>query len=503
MYSGPLLKSGNLRDYSALGEIGQPVYAAADQIRTAIQHQLGRDAADLFAVPKFDSIERNIDWYGTLDGDIVPWDAASPDEQDAARGRLLDLNSRIEEHARRIIADPQSNDQLVFGRLLALCPYIPDTSHIFLVKGKPVLTFWGFVPAGADPSRHRLADVVKQEPVRAAAAATPIAPAAAVAGGAAAAAVPIAEGAGWWRWLWWLLTLLLLLLILLVGLRSCDVIEAPVPYITDQGIVWSDEEPLPDQTVVVPGGTVTGTIDGTTNGTVVVPDGTVPDTAVDPNAPAEPDATVPGVTPEDPNALNPDAQPSADDATPPDAPSPDQPQPDEPQTGEQTPPDAQQPDQQQGETPPNPDQQGQDQPGQDQPGQDQQAGAQPPIKPIELPADGSAANGPADFMQGQWRSQTGLRTSGSNAPATIGYQFDKQGKGTTTLRLGNGVTCSGASAATTQNGKLTIQDQGGLNCSDGSSFQGSTVECSKGTDGKTRCVGRYPNGQQYDILLGQ
>jgi hypothetical protein len=106
-------------------------------------------------------------------------------------------------------------------------------------------------------------------------------------------------------------------------------------------------------------------------------------------------------------------------------------------------------------------------------------------------------------MQGQWRSQTGLRASGSNAPATVGYQFDKDGKGTTTLNLGNGVTCSGASAATTQGGKLTIQDQGGLNCSDGSNFQGSTVECSKAADGKTRCVGRYPNGQTYDILLGQ
>ena len=65
MYSGPLLKSGNLRDYTALGEIGQPVYAAADQIRTAVLHQIGRDAADLFAVPKFDAVGRNIDWYAT------------------------------------------------------------------------------------------------------------------------------------------------------------------------------------------------------------------------------------------------------------------------------------------------------------------------------------------------------------------------------------------------------------------------------------------------------
>jgi hypothetical protein len=496
MYSGPLLKTGNLRDYTPLGEIGQPVYTAADQIRTAVLHQIGRDAADLFAVPKFDSVGRNIDWYATQDGDIVPWDAASLEERDKAREQLLQLNDRIEAHSRRIVADPQSNDQLVFGRLLALCPFIPDTSHIFIIKGQPVITFWGFVPAGADPSRHRLADVAKQEPVRPAPAAAPIAPAAT---GAAAAAVPVAEAASWWRWLWWLLGLLLLLLILLMALRSCDVIEAPVPYLGNEGIVWPGETP-PDNTIVtVPGGTVTGTtngtIDGTTNGTVVVPDGTV-----DPNAP---DATVPGTTPEDQGAKDQGEQPNADQNTPPDAQTPE----------DQRKPDAQNPDQKQDEQNPDqpkPDAQSPDQqpkPGdtpQDQQNPDQQAGPQPPIKPIELPADGgSAANGPADFMQGQWRSQTGLRASGSNAPATIGYQFDKQGKGTTTLSLGNGVSCSGASAATTQNGKLTIQDQGGLDCSDGSKFQGSTVECSKGADGKTHCVGRYPNGQTYDILLGQ
>jgi hypothetical protein len=497
MYSGPLLKSGNLRDYTALGEIGQPVYAAADQIRTAVLHQIGREAADLFAVPKFDSIGRNIDWYAPVDGDIVPWNAASPEERDAAQKRLLDLNDKIEAHARRITADPQSNDQLVFGRLLTLCPFIPDTSHIFIIQGQPVVTFWGFVPAGADPSRHRLADVVKQPPVKPAVAAAPIAAARAAAVAAGGAAVAVAEGASWWRWLWWLLGLLLLLLILLMALRSCDVIEAPVPYLTDKGdIVWPGGAPTDNTIVTVPGGTVTGTdtIDGATNGTVVVPDGTV-----DPNAPKEPDATVPGATPGDPNAPDKNAAPNADQNKPEDPQTPqDQQNPDQHKQDEQTPPDEQQQDQQKTDQ-----QNPQDQQNQDQQAKDQQA-AQPPIKPIELPADaGNAKNGPADFMQGQWRSQTGLRSSGSNAPATIGYQFDKAGKGTTTLHLGNGVSCSGASAATTQNGKLTIQDQGGLNCSDGSNFQGSTVECSKGADGKTHCVGRYPNGQQYDILLGQ
>jgi hypothetical protein len=504
MYSGPLLKSGNLRDYTPLGEIGQPVYAAADQIRTAVLHQIGRDAADLYAVPKFDAVGRNIDWYAPVDGDIVPWDAASPEERETARQRLLDLNTRIESHARRIIADPQSNDQLVFGRLLALCNHIPDTSHIFIIKGQPVLTFWGFVPAGADASRHKLADLVMQEPTIKPTAA-PIAPAAIAASGATLASVPIAAGTGFWRWLWWLLSLLLLLLILLIALRSCGVVDAPVPYVTDQGIVWPGETPLdqaPDQTIITgPGGTVTGTgtVDGTTNGTVVVPDGTV-----DPNAPAEPDATAPGATPDDQGAQDKTEQPNTPDAQTPDeqkqdqqkqdAQKPDDQKPDDQKTDEQNPPDANKPDANK------PDQQ----PGETPPGQDQQAGAQPPIKPIELPPDGSnAANGPADFMQGQWRSQTGLRASGSNAPATIGYQFDKAGKGTTTLHLGNGVSCSGASAATTQNGKLTIQDQSGLQCTDGTNFQGSTVECTKGADKKTHCVGRYPNGQQYDILLGQ
>jgi hypothetical protein len=125
-----------------------------------------------------------------------------------------------------------------------------------------------------------------------------------------------------------------------------------------------------------------------------------------------------------------------------------------------------------------------------------------PIKPVEIPS-GSTANGPADFMQGKWRSQTGLRAQkDSIEPVRIGYQFNKQGQGTTTLYLNNGVNCSGPNVASVQKGILKIQDQSDLKCTDGKAFQGSTVECSK-VSGHTSCLGHYPNGRTYYIVLGQ
>jgi hypothetical protein len=67
----------------------------------------------------------------------------------------------------------------------------------------------------------------------------------------------------------------------------------------------------------------------------------------------------------------------------------------------------------------------------------------------------------------------------------------------------DGVSCTGPSSSTTSNGRMIIKDDGQLNCSNGSSFAGSQVECVKGSDNQTKCIGRYPNGQTYDITLGR
>ncbi len=50
--TGPLLKSGSLTAFHAVGAVGNPVYLAASQLRAAIARRLGADVADTFAIPQ-------------------------------------------------------------------------------------------------------------------------------------------------------------------------------------------------------------------------------------------------------------------------------------------------------------------------------------------------------------------------------------------------------------------------------------------------------------------
>ncbi len=45
-------------------------------------------------------------------------------------------------------AEQQQGDKAVFGKLLKRVIHFPDENFVYLVQGKPVLTFWGFEHAG-------------------------------------------------------------------------------------------------------------------------------------------------------------------------------------------------------------------------------------------------------------------------------------------------------------------------------------------------------------------
>src|SRR6266511_2461495 len=93
MAAGPLLVSEPLQRYRALGLAGDPVWRAAGQLRTAIAQRLSRRHADLLAIPEVDPTGRRIDWYAPFEG-----------------------------HARTA----------------------PGEDTLYVVDGKPVMTFWGF-----------------------------------------------------------------------------------------------------------------------------------------------------------------------------------------------------------------------------------------------------------------------------------------------------------------------------------------------------------------------
>ncbi|MBM4202272.1 MAG: hypothetical protein FJ189_13445, partial [Gammaproteobacteria bacterium] len=259
--AGALLRSGNVKQYKPLGATGNPVYRAASQLRAAIRRQLGADFADFFAIPQQDDKGDTIDWYAPREGSVVPWTAATTAEREDAKARLLAAQQELSAKS-RVLQDADNSEQQVFGRLLELATRIPGEDHVYLVDGRPVMTFWGFVERDAPDYQDVLGMLdVGGEPGE-------------VTAGAATAdgVAEVSAGRRGWPWPWWLLPLLLGLLLLgalLFGLRGC----VPAWFPGAELIAPTAEDPkvLPDE----PTEPALEAPDG-----VEPPDGTLPDGTV-------------------------------------------------------------------------------------------------------------------------------------------------------------------------------------------------------------------------------
>ncbi|MBA4362744.1 MAG: hypothetical protein C0411_18750 [Pseudomonas sp.] len=448
---GALLRSGKSGSFTALGETGQPVYRAALQLREAIRRK-NPDMVDHLAIPQSDELGNQIDWYSGIEGDVIPWSSATEEERAPARRQLEALKTALDELSQRFLgtepAEQQQGDKAVFGKLLKRVIHFPDENFVYLVQGKPVLTFWGFEHAGTgnrDPL-HCLYQVppvftlppVVEEPV--------VAP-----------VVPVVARPWWRRW-WWLLLLplLLLLLWLLLGLRGCVPIPLVAVDLLPEGIVPVEnqlEEPqLTGNVTTLNGVPVTGTVAGSTTGTAVT--GTQGS-----EAPAlagnEADAATAGIT-QDPAAESPTAPPA-----PPEAEA--EAKTEAPVT---TPPDAQ-----------------------------KSAAAAATTKPgpaLSIPPD--AADGAAKFLDGQYRAGAGIQDRRTGKPLRLEYQL-KDGKGEVTVHQADGTKCSGPVSATMKGGSLAIDSQGQAVCGDGSTYDMPKVNCRKGATTVADCTGGYGKDQ--------
>ena len=221
--AGSLLVSGNPQHYKAIGEGGQPVYSVAFQLREAIRLKAGAEVADCLAIPQPNQHGSVIDWYAPHPGDVVPWSTASVQEREDALAALDAAQGKLEAAAQAMRDTTGRNTQTereknTALRLITKAFYFPDPNFIFLVNGKPVITFWGFNTLGA---------LLPSDPFGGLRNTT---------GVTETAAAPTGKRS-WW---WWLLLLLLLLLLLFVLLRSC----APQS--------WLAGLPLSSQTVTEP-----------------------------------------------------------------------------------------------------------------------------------------------------------------------------------------------------------------------------------------------------------
>lgn len=499
--AGSLLVSGNPQHYKAIGEGGQPVYAVAFQLREAIRLKAGASTANCLAIPQSNQHGSMVDWYAPVEGDVVPWSAASSQEREHALARLdaahRTLESSIEKMRLAESRDGQAErEKNTVLPLMSKVFYFPDTQYIYLVNGEPVIAFWGFHTQGAGLPTDPFGSL---RPV----AVAPAAP--------AVAALNEPTRRSWW----WLLLLLLLLLLLFFLWRSC----APVPS-SPSSASSASLNALPTQTVnppVLPG-QVAVPVDSTVR---PAPDGWVDrgvstvrrwwsgsDPGVGVSVPAagadltsrneasgsstaDLNSPLPGgdvaANSQAPDAGAPVAQtPTAESSTaePPSAPIvPPLTPPQSPQQVTRPPP----------VTPPDL--------AATQPGSGNTPAAQPPGPPMTIPQQ-AINGGDTRFLDGKWSAGTGIQDAKTGKPLRIEYDFSQgKGQGKVTIRRADGSQCVGAVSAQMQGNSLQINDRGVATCSDGGSIALPKVTCTPQPNGQANCQGRYENGATFPVSM--
>lgn len=139
-----LLRSGSLDDFQAVGGGGQTVFHLALQVRETLRLRKQLALADCLAIPQLNDEGDRVDWYSPIQGDVVSWKAAD----ETLRTRALHYLEGLQESARTLSKKCLQSDktaQQLFGALLEKSLQFPGENHLFLVDGKPVISFWGFV----------------------------------------------------------------------------------------------------------------------------------------------------------------------------------------------------------------------------------------------------------------------------------------------------------------------------------------------------------------------
>ena len=139
-----LLRSGNLDDFQAVGGGGQAVFESALQIREALRLRKQQSIVDCLAIPQVNDGGDRVDWYSPLEGAVTSWKAADEDARFRALRYLENTLASVESLSKKCLQSPKTAQQL-FGSLLSKAFQFPGENFLFLIDGKPVICFWGFV----------------------------------------------------------------------------------------------------------------------------------------------------------------------------------------------------------------------------------------------------------------------------------------------------------------------------------------------------------------------
>ncbi|MBN6067075.1 hypothetical protein HYE66_11510 [Aggregatibacter actinomycetemcomitans] len=527
-----LLRTGDIKDYTALGQDGQAVYSVASQLRDTIRLKRGRMFSDYLAIPQRNDQGSKIDWYVPFESEradgkymIIPWSSATEEERQQALAELKVFEKNMAELGLEM--SKQANlkgDQLLFSRLLWAEPNNPQSSenlkalrfpnpeHVYLVNNRPVITFWGFIEKNTNLHGDPFLSLKPAAPL--------------------VAAAPIPEAAPApskkkMTWLWWLLPLLLLLALLLCYLLGCfdstskkieldPLAKHEVQKTPEKTTALLDEKKDEKNTPVVEDKkervvNVNGKDYRYVNGRWVDAGGTVvsdnsllselnkatevnatDNTAVTDNSALKTDATAENKTDLN-NELNAkdelnkglaqneldknQANPNDPKLSPPD-----------PNLNEK---DKNNPTQTENKTDNKTDNKADNKTDNKADANNQNTNTAQ--QKLQIP-ENSLKEGKVDFLNGAWNAGGGIQDKTTGKPMRLSYNFDDKGKGQVTLQRGDGVKCVGDVNANVSGGGLTISNKNVASCSDGTTYQLPEISC-KPNSNSADCNGSYGNNQ--------
>jgi hypothetical protein len=155
-----LLRSGSLDDFQAVGGGGQAVFDSALQIRETLRLRKQQALVDCLAIPQVNDEGDRVAWYSPVEGSASSWKAADEAVRERARRYLRSTFDSALTLSRKSLASGKTTQQL-FGALLEKALQFPGENHVFLVDGKPVITFWGFINLN-DSVRDDILDCLRE-----------------------------------------------------------------------------------------------------------------------------------------------------------------------------------------------------------------------------------------------------------------------------------------------------------------------------------------------------
>lgn len=431
-----ILRSGYLDDFIALGENGQTIFDAALQIRETLRLQNQLMLLNCLAIPQSNDAEDKVDWYAPWEGRVTPW--ASANEQQCQNALCYLENCLVAASAisQRCQQAEKKTVQL-FGSLMTKVLQFPASQHVYLIDGKPVITFWGFVGLGhsvredvleclrpCPPSEDEILLASEQllplaeetiadpEPVIVTLSRPEVPPISPLASKAPDESMSVAlplpprpkTSSIWQRTL--LKIAILIIVLITIFLASPYLANKLILPVTSEAVI-DVPEPAPKSTLAIPINTLP-----LQHATVVAP---------------------PVITPakvENPVPILPEPAPNA----------------------------------------------------------------------LVLPANAVKA-GSTKFLKGSWRATIDIKDSIISKPPSLRYQINNNTGTVQITHGDNVTCKSGIELALMQSGNLVIKSRGQAKCSDGSRYSFPEVTCTQGLTGAAQCTARYANDTVVPITF--